>query len=245
MYTSPAPPTPLHVIDSPTPDKLVNRYLSTAAQYLNRTKSFHVTPTSADPVPNGQVVKRLAQSISANLRAKDNPHPLHDLGMPLGEASTSRLPVTGYPNDSIPVNKTQGFVNTLRRSLRKNKDRFYNKQSSTMKSCHSLNTYEQAGSDLQDMHRKVSMTPLMHHRRQPPAGNTAATAANASTEQTRKNTKPEGVLFFVSAHRWQNSSIILFTDCNVALIDSLAPCATQPDRRSHQTFAQMKTNAAT
>jgi len=78
---------------------------------------------------------------------------MHDL---TAENST---PSTMSTNDN---NKSQGLVNTLRRSLRKNRERFYNKRASTMKSCQSLHTCEQAT----NLQPKFSMTPTLSSRRQ-------------------------------------------------------------------------------
>lgn len=119
--------------------KLVNRYLSTAAQYLHRTKSFHVpTITSTQRT----ITNDLAKS-------------MHDLNAEI-------LPTMSNNDQSnTNNNKSQGFVNTLRRSLRKNRERFYNKRSSTMKSCHTLNTCEQI-----DPQPKFSMTPTLNSHRQ-------------------------------------------------------------------------------
>jgi hypothetical protein len=171
-----------HIISNQFPkqqpaSKLVNRYLSTAAQYLNRTKSFHVPTThnnnnnSFIPTSNkdDQHISykhflthnvNLAQSIptnmhsispSTNVNASSN-------GEQRFEVNSSDLPLNG--------NKPQGIVNTLRRSLRKNKERFYNKRSTTMKSCHSLNTYEQTMNEHQNIHAQISMTPTLLCRRQ-------------------------------------------------------------------------------
>jgi hypothetical protein len=85
--------------------------------------------------------------------------------MSTNENNSSSLPLN-CNNNSINGNKSQGFVNTLRRSLRKNRERFYNKRSTTMKSCHSLNTCDQTPNDAQDIHTKISMTPTLYCRRQ-------------------------------------------------------------------------------
>jgi hypothetical protein len=130
--------------------KLVNRYLSTTTQYLNRTKSFHVPSTNNNQYNLGQSM----QNINSVKITSDT--------LPM-EINSSTLPFN-CNNNSINGNKPQGFVNTLRRSLRKNKERFYNKRAATMKSCHSLSTYEQAMN--QDIHRKISMTPTLFSRRQ-------------------------------------------------------------------------------
>jgi hypothetical protein len=165
IYT---PPT--HIINTSfqkqqPANKLVNRYLSTAAQYLNRTKSFHV-PSTNNHIP---------QEISSNnlLPLIHTISPLNtvkisstDLAMSTNESGSSTLPLNCNKN-SIDGNKSQGLVNTLRRSLRKNRERFYNKRSTTMKSCHSLNTYEQTMNDHpQQIHAQISMTPTLFSRKQ-------------------------------------------------------------------------------
>lgn len=164
-----------HIINTPfekqqPASKLVNKYLSTAAQYLNRTKSFHVPPT------NNNNNTHILQPISS---AKDNlVQSMHSIGplttvqtssnnlpMSTNENTSSSIPLN-YNNNSINSNKSQGLVNTLRRSLRKSRERFYNKRSTTMKSCHSLNTCEQIPDDHYDIHTKMSMTPTLLYRRQ-------------------------------------------------------------------------------
>jgi hypothetical protein len=156
--------------------KLVNRYLSTAAQYLNRTKSFHVPSTNNNHNNIRQrlsyentLTNNLAQSIPTNMHNISPSTSIkissNDLKMSTDKTNTLSLPLNGN-NNSINGNKSQGLVNTLRRSLRKNKDRFYNKRSTTMKSCHSLNTCEQTMNNHQDIHPKISMTPTLLCRRQ-------------------------------------------------------------------------------
>jgi hypothetical protein len=151
--------------------KLVNRYLSTAAQYLNRTKSFHVPSTN-----------NLGQSMQNINPVKSTSHTLPMSIMDTSTNNSSTLPLNC--ND----NKTQGLVNTLRRSLRKNKDRFYNKRSATMKSCHSLNTYEQITN--QDIHSKISMTPTLFARRQ----HLNDSHSNNKSDQIRKNKRQVSVV---------------------------------------------------
>ncbi|CAF2696293.1 unnamed protein product [Rotaria sp. Silwood2] len=158
--------------------KLVNRYLSTAAQYLNRTKSFHLTTTNNNNNKNNIqeyiddkniLTNNLAQSTPANMDhinvATNIKVYSNNLLMSINETNSSSLPLN-CNNNSIDDNKSQGFVNTLRRSLRKNKERFYNKRSATMKSCHSLNTYEQTMNNHQNIHTKISMTPTLLCRHQ-------------------------------------------------------------------------------
>lgn len=173
------PPQP-HIINTqiqkqqPT-SKLVNRYLSTAVQYLNRTKSFHLPTTTTTTTNNNNNTQQdisdenfrtdsLTKSIPTNINNINTSRNFkinsNDLLMSATENNSATLP-PNCNNNSMNDNKTQGFVNTLRRSLRKNKERFYNKRSSTMKSCHSLNTYEQAMNNHQDIHAKISMTPTL------------------------------------------------------------------------------------
>ncbi|CAF0980577.1 unnamed protein product [Rotaria sp. Silwood1] len=160
------------------PSKLVNRYLSTAAQYLNRTKSFHL-PATHNTSNNNNIqeyisdknilTNNLVQSIPANMNNINTSTNIklhsNDPLMSINEIDSSSLPLN-CNNNSIDGNKSQGFVNTLRRSLRKNKERFYNKRSATMKSCHSLNTYEQTMNNHQDIYTKISMTPTLLCRHQ-------------------------------------------------------------------------------
>lgn len=150
-------PSQAHIINSEIEkqqpsSKLVNRYISSAVQYLNRTKSFHLptTNTNNNNIPQHYMCNNnLAQSTSNNME------------------NTNAILDSNNNNNSIDENKPQGIVNTLRRSLRKNKERFYNKRSATMKSCHSLNTYEQTTND----HGKIPTTPTLTYRRQTLANN--------------------------------------------------------------------------
>lgn len=129
--------------------KLANRYLSTAAQYLTRTRSFHV-PSNKQNNGNASLSAiqhdDLARSIPRNMPTNNPAHP------PDG------------PTNSLDDNKSQGIVNTLRRSLRKSKERFYNKRSATMKSCHSLHNYEYTGTP--DPSSSMAMTPTLLARHQ-------------------------------------------------------------------------------
>ena len=149
---------------------LVNRYLSTAAQYLNRTKSFHVPATNTN---NHIRQSFLSKDVLRDtlIQSMENIPPSiasNDLPMSIVQTNASTSPLNcnnnnNHPN-SINDNKPQGFVNTLRRSLRKNKERFYNKRATTMKSCHTLNTCEQTTNDQNHVHTKISMTPTLHCR---------------------------------------------------------------------------------
>lgn len=178
------------------PNKLVNRYLSTAAQYLNRTKSFHVPPTNNNnnnhyyhhhtPLYMPSKTDNLVQSMQnigplTTVQTSSN-----DLPMATNENNSSSIPLNSNHN-SINSNKPQGFVNTLRRSLRKSRERFYNKRSTTMKSCHSLNTCEQQPDDQYDNHTKISMTPTLIYRRQSTNRTETASLKKSSKEnKTRK-----------------------------------------------------------
>lgn len=156
----------------PPTSKLINTYLSTAAQYLNRTKSFHVpqTTTTVSNYNRIQTGNNYHQQIllqnNSNL-ARSVPSNMNNLN------STTILPNSPIKSRPIPSemnsnennnnnNKSQGIVNTLRRSLKKNKERFYNKRSTTMKSCNSLNTYESPNI----IQTPMSMTPTLLCRRQ-------------------------------------------------------------------------------
>jgi hypothetical protein len=151
--------------------KLINTYLSTAAQYLNRTKSFHVPPNLTLTNNNDiQTVKDSQQQVLSNL-ARSVPSNMNNLNTSLTNQNLPTTPMTYHEHRFQPVsseinlnenNKSQGFVNTLRRSLRKNKERFYNKRSTTMKSCNSLNNYEQQII----VQPQISMTPTLICRHQ-------------------------------------------------------------------------------
>jgi hypothetical protein len=214
------------------PSKLVNRYLSSAAQYLNRTKSFHVPSTNNHSrqyiSSNNTINDNLAQSMQninprTTIKITSN-----DLSMSINESNSSTLPLNcNNNNNSINGNKPQGFVNTLRRSLRKNKERFYNKRAATMKSCHSLNTYEQPMNDHQDIHMKISMTPTLFSRRQ------HLTDSLRNTVKDNNNNKSD-------QRRKKNPKIILFTMSNVTLIYSFErksfayPCKLKKLNKTHK-----------
>jgi len=160
-----------HIRKQQPASKLINTYLSTAAQYLNRTKSFHVpqntTLTNSNHIQTNnnchqQVLltnnSNLARSIPSNMNNLNStfivPSPPITSSMTYHE---HRFPTISSEMNSNNNNKSQGIVNTLRRSLRKNKERFYNKRSTTMKSCNSLNTYEQTTI----VQPQISMTPTL------------------------------------------------------------------------------------
>ena len=103
--------------------KLANRYLSTAAQYLTRTRSFHVSSnkqnngnTSLSVIQPDDLVRSIPKNMPTNNPSKED----------LPVSPPVQLPSDG-PTNSLDDNKSQGIVNTLRRSLRKSKERFYNK----------------------------------------------------------------------------------------------------------------------
>jgi hypothetical protein len=210
IYT---PPT--HIINTSfqkqqPANKLVNRYLSTAAQYLNRTKSFHV-PSANNHIP---------QEISSNnlLPLIHTISPLNtvkisstDLAMSTNESGSSTLPLNCNKN-SIDGNKSQGLVNTLRRSLRKNRERFYNKRSTTMKSCHSLNTYEHTTNDHQDIHAKISMTPTLFCRRQQLANKNELYSLRNTIKDNSKNDQmcKRNILPFTKFHFYKKIKIVNF-----------------------------------
>ena len=175
-YTYPQLPprnTHNHIRKQQPASKLINTYLSTAAQYLNRTKSFHVPQNPTLPKNNHlQTVNNSPQQVSSNL-ARSVPSNMNNLNASLTHQNHPITTLTYHEHRFEPVaseinlndnNKSQGFVNTLRRSLRKNKERFYNKRSTTMKSCNSLNNYEQQKILLPPP--QISMTPTLlcrHH----------------------------------------------------------------------------------
>jgi hypothetical protein len=155
--------------------KLVNKYLSTAAQYLNRTKSFHL--------PANTYHQHNHNSTSQSTIQYDNQHGLtyncdivrsipinmHTMKVSLDD---HRLLTSLCPRQSIDENKSDGgIVNTLRRSLRKSKDRFSHKRSATMKSCQSLHTYDETTNNDQDSSMDMTNTPTLisrqHHSSKP------------------------------------------------------------------------------
>jgi len=178
--------------------KLINSYLSTAAQYLNRTKSFHVpqsipfpTNTSIPIVNNNpqQVLltdnPNLVQSVPSNM---------NNLNPPMSYQEHRFESVSSTVN-----NKSEGIVNVLRRSFRKNKAKFYNKRSTTMKSCNSLNHYEQSTI----VQRQTSMTPNLICRHQylenktdlsTTKNNPSPSSVNEETEKNDRMRKRENLI---------------------------------------------------
>ncbi|CAF1235943.1 unnamed protein product [Adineta ricciae] len=169
-------PNTNHIRKQQSTSKLINTYLSTAAQYLNRTKSFHIsTNATLRPkkniriqVDNNSPEKRSSLCNNPNL-ARSVPSNINNLNLSLMPTNTHMI-YHEQQFQSIGVSevhtnkesKSPGFVNTIRRSLRKNKERFYNKRSATMKSCHSLSQYEETPVILP----QTSMTPTLLCRHQ-------------------------------------------------------------------------------
>ena len=171
---------PSHIRKQQPASKLINTYLSTAAQYLNRTKSFHV-PSNTIVVnnnnhnTNGVHINNNSHQQSSLI---NNPNLARSVPSNMNNLKpsfvTSNLPITGMSyhehryqpvSSEINLNKTNkssGIVHTLRQSLRKNKERFYNKRSTTMKSCNALSNYEQSTI----IQPQTSMTPALHCRHQ-------------------------------------------------------------------------------
>jgi hypothetical protein len=146
-----------HVRKQQPASKLINSYLSTAAQYLNRTKSFHIPQTttfpSNSPTPIVNDYQEDVLGIDNSNLARSVPSSMNNLN-----------PTMNYQEhrfESI-TNKSDGIVNSLRRSLRRSKEKFYNKRSTTMKSCNSLNHYEPSAHP----QRQTSMTPNLICRHQ-------------------------------------------------------------------------------
>ncbi|CAM4915752.1 unnamed protein product [Rotaria socialis] len=155
--------------------KLINTCLSTAAQYLNRTKSFHVSP-STTIINNKHSIPMTKSSHQHNLLvnnvdlARSVPSNINNVNPRSTIHSLPITPIAYHENRVQPVpseigsnenNKAQGIVYTLRRSIKRNKDRFYNKRSATMKSCNSLINYQQSTSS----QPSASMTPALFFRR--------------------------------------------------------------------------------
>jgi len=212
-----------HIINTPfqkqqPASKLVDRYLATAAQYLNRTKSFHVPSTNNN---NNNIHQHVSSKniLGDNLRLSMHnlspsttvPISSNNLPMSTNENNSSNLPLN-YNNNSINDNKSQGFVNTLRRSLRKNRERFYNKRATTMKSCHSLNTYEHTTNDHQDIHAKISMTPTLFCRRQQLANKNELYSLTNTIKDNSKNDqmRKRNILPFTKFHFYKKIKIVNF-----------------------------------
>ncbi|CAF0949814.1 unnamed protein product [Adineta ricciae] len=173
---TPSHPSTNHIRKQQSTSKLINTYLSTAAQYLNRTKSFHIsTNATLRPkksiciqVDNNSPEKRSSLCNNPNL-ARSVPSNINNLNLSLVSTNTHMIyheqQFQSIGMSEVNTNKeskSPGFVNTIRRSLRKNKERFYNKRSVTMKSCHSLSQYEETPVILP----QTSMTPTLLCRRQ-------------------------------------------------------------------------------
>ncbi|CAF0942808.1 unnamed protein product [Adineta steineri] len=152
-------------------NKFINSYLSTAAHYLNRTKSFHVpSNTTLTNNPNNNTCIQIdnnsqqQQSYLTNNSqlARSVPSNINNLNPPSTIYHEYQFQPVSSEIKSNKNYKSPGIVNTLRKSLRKNKERFYNKRSTTMKSCHSLSNYEQSPIILP----QTSMTPTLLCRHQ-------------------------------------------------------------------------------
>ncbi|CAF4910890.1 unnamed protein product [Rotaria sp. Silwood1] len=170
IYTQHSPHTVNnHIRKQQSTSKLINTCLSTAAQYLNRTKSFHV-PSNSTIINNKNSHQQdcltnnldLARSVPSNINNLNQPLTIHSLPItPIMHHEHRFQPISSEININ-ENNKTQGIVYTLRRSLKKNKERFYNKRSTTMKSCNSLINYEQST----NIQPEISMTPILSFRHQ-------------------------------------------------------------------------------
>lgn len=189
-------PQPLRIAShpirkQPSASKLINTYLSTAAQYLNRTKSFHIPSIT---VPGNETCQQSMRDSNPSISYKLQPgpsdyftshlSPARSVPSNINQLNPSLKIHQHHPDSSnnycehrFPPNaselhldekkkskdsKSQGLVSTLRRSLRKNKERFYNKRASAMKSCHSLSNYEQSIV----VQSPTSMTPTLLCRHQ-------------------------------------------------------------------------------
>ncbi|CAF1471021.1 unnamed protein product [Rotaria sordida] len=163
-----------HIRKQQSTSKLLNTCFSTAAQYLNRTKSFHV--------PSNTTIKNNKNFISTNQNfqqqdlltnnldlARSVPSDINILNLSSTNHNFSITPIIHSEHEFQPIsseinlnenNKTQGIVYTLRRSLKKNKERFYPKRSTTMKSCNSLSNYEQST----NIQSEISTTPVVLFR---------------------------------------------------------------------------------
>lgn len=160
--------------------KLINTCLSTAAQYLSRTKSFHVPPTTVienNKNDNNSIsaIKKsyqddslltntnLARSIPSNINNFKTSLTIYSPPLPPRVHHDKRYQTISSKIDFDENNKTtQGFVDSLRRSLKRNKDRLHNKRSETMKSSNSLSNYDQST----NIQSQTSTTPKLCVRRQ-------------------------------------------------------------------------------
>ena len=158
--------------------KLVNRYLSTAAQYLNRSKSFHIP--SSTPHNNNQS-RSIIPCHDRHFFFYHADLPQRSIPMNINRIKPSDLvdvdddpqQLVTYPSSSIDLeHKSHGFVNTLRRSLRKNKERI------SSKSSHSLHQNE-----TNTPHPTlITMTPTLRPRHVEPC-------SWLTTPKTRSNSK--------------------------------------------------------
>lgn len=163
----------------PPTNQLIQTYLSSAAQYLNRTKSFHVPQTATSPADNNahqQVLRSdnldLARSVPSNinhLNSSITPIAYHE------HRFNSSIATEVYP-------KSDGIVNSLRRSLKNKRERFSQKRSSTMKSCQSLNNQDESSSNVV-LQRQISMTPTLICRHQYLENNPDLSSINFNRQQ--------------------------------------------------------------
>lgn len=155
--------------------KLVNRYLSTAAQYLNRSKSFHI-PSSTTTTNNNNQSDRIIPSCHdrhfflyhADLTQRSIPMNIDRIN----RLQSDNVDPPPLPPSSLQLEeKSHGFVNTLRRSLRKNKERFTTKRTTnTLLHQNEINSI-------------TTMTPKIQRRQ------TDLSSWIATTPKTRSNVK--------------------------------------------------------
>jgi hypothetical protein len=161
--------------------KLVNRYLSTAAQYLNRSKSFHILSSTTTTNNNNQSDRIIPSChdrhfflYHADLTQRSIPMNIDRINrLQNDNVDPPPLLQPPLPPSSIQLEeKSHGFVNTLRRSLRKNKERFTTKRTTnTLLHQNEINSI-------------TTMTPTTIRRRQ-----TDLTSWIATTPKTRSNAK--------------------------------------------------------
>ena len=175
--------------------KLLNNYLSTAAQYLNRTKSFHIPPT-----PMSNFDEKFPSTPLCPARSV--PMNINNLSAIYQEHRFS----SDEPDNKkkIKDQKTMGIVNTIRRSLRKSRDRFYNKRSMTMKSCHSLPQYDPSI----NIHSPISLTPILSHRN----GRTDEFCPSMIIDEDRPNNGKEKYCQLRKRNHWVCLSSVILID---------------------------------
>ena len=156
--------------------KFSSTYLSPAAQYLNRTKSIQVPPnTMLVNKKSSNNRTRTFKNSRQQTSLKNNTELTRSFPSNMDNLNASstfhRLPITSVAEHERrfqPVaseinlnenNKSQGLVHTLSRSLKRNKEKFYDKQPITMKSCNSLSNCDQSAGVQQQ-----TMTPTLLFR---------------------------------------------------------------------------------